>query len=95
MTPKRQFHSDDALIVHLVQQFEPSYFPEFLKWTAVWRRDPRNGRGPLPAPVGESLQRGGDLFWEIIDAESAVVQCFLAPTVRLRLEAQLREYNAS
>ncbi len=89
MTPKRILISDEAKVVDLAQSFDPNYMREYLMWTYVWRNDPRNGRGPLPAPVGAHMARGQGLFWEIIDEEEAQVHCFLASTVRRRLEALL------
>ncbi len=91
MTPARRLISDEAKVVHLCQQFEPPFMREYLMWTAVWRQDPQNGRGPLPPPVGKLLERGGGLFWEILDAEEALVQAFQAPAVRANLEALLGE----
>lgn len=91
MTPARRFITDEAKVVHLCQQFEPTYMREYLMWTALWRQDPQNGRGRLPAPVGKSMERGAELFWEILDEEAARVQAFHAPAIRARLEALLEE----
>ena len=91
MSPRRCFTTDEARVVHLAQQFQPSFMREYLKWMYVWRRDPRNGRGLLPPPVGKALQRGSMVFWEVLDEECARVQCFQAPAVRAHLEARLEE----
>ena len=91
MTPTRHFVTDEAKVVHLCQMFEPTLMREYLMWTAVWRQDPQNGRGQLPPPIGKSLQRGADLFWEILDAAEGLVQAFQAPAVRLHLETLLEE----
>jgi len=91
MTPTRHFVTDEAKVVYLCQMFEPTLMREYLMWTAVWRQDPQNGRGPLPPPVGKSLQRGAGLFWEILDDAVGMVQAFQAPAVRLHLEALLEE----
>jgi hypothetical protein len=91
MTPARRFVTDEAKVVYLCQQFQPSYMREYLMWTAVWRQDPQNGRGQLPPPVGKSLERGAALFWEILDEEKAQVQAYQAPIIRAKLEALLEE----
>lgn len=91
MSPSRRYVSDEAKVVHLAQQFNPSYFREYLMWTAVWRQDEENGRGELPPPVGRSLMRGAGIFWQILDRQAARVQCFHANVVRVRLEARLAE----
>ena len=89
MTPARRLISDEAKVVHLCQQFQPTYMREYLMWTAVWRQDPQNGRGQLPPPVGKSLERGAGLFWDILDEKEAQVQVYQAPAIRARLEALL------
>ena len=89
MTPTRRIISDEAKVVYLCQQFEPTFMREYLMWTAVWRQDPQNGRGQLPPPVGKSLERGAGLFWEILDREEADVQAFQAPAIRANLERLL------
>lgn len=93
MSPRRCFISDEARVVHLAQEFEPSFMREYLMWTHVWRHDPKNGRGLLPPPVGKVLQRGAGIFWDVLDAEQAHVQCFQAPAIRACLEA-LKEKEA-
>ena len=91
MSPVRKFTTDEARIVCLAQEFSPSYFREYLMWAHVWRIDPDNGRGPLPAPVGKALQRGQDLFWDVLDGETACVQCYHASEIRVRLQRLLEE----
>lgn len=91
MTPARRFISDEAKVVFLCQQFQPTYMREYLMWTAVWRQDQQNGRAPLPPPVGKSLERGAGLFWEILDEKEAQVQAYQAPIIRAKLEALLEE----
>ena len=91
MSPVRRFISDEGKVVDLCQKFNPTYMREYLMWTHVWRQDPRNGRGRLPAPVGKSLQRGAGLFWEILDEEQALVQVLHTAALRVNLEALLGE----
>ena len=91
MSPRRRFITDEARVVNLAQKFKPSFMREYLMWTHVWRHDPRNGRGLLPPPTGKALKRGDGIFWEVLDARRARVQCFQAPTIRARLEALLEE----
>ncbi len=91
MSPKRRYVTDEARVVHLAQEFTPTYMREYLKWALVWRNDPLNGRGLLPPPVGKALERGAGIFWEVLDGERARVQCFQAPAVRVHLQALLEE----
>ena len=91
MSPIRHFTTDEARVVHLAQKFMPSFMREYPAWTHVWRHDPRNGRGLLPPPVGNKLQRGSGVFWEVLDADRARVQCFHASAVRVHLEERLEE----
>jgi hypothetical protein len=91
MSPRRRLVSDEAKVVHLAQQFKPSFMREYLLWTDIWRRDPQNGRGLLRGPVDKALKRGAGIFWEPLDADRGRVQCFLAPAVRAHLEARLQE----
>jgi hypothetical protein len=91
MSPTRKFSTDEARIVDLAQKFKPSYFREYLMWTHVWRIDPENGRGPLPSPVGTALERGNEVFWDVLDSETSRVQCYHAAEIRARLERVLEE----
>ena len=91
MTPTRRLVTAEAQVVYLCQLFEPTYMPEYLKWTAVWHQDPQNGRGQLPPPIGTSLERGAGIFWEVLDAQSGQVQAFQTPAVRLHLQTLLEQ----
>ena len=91
MTLVRRYNSEEAKVVHLCQMFEPTLMREYFMWSAVWRHDPQNGRGPLPSPIGKSLERGADIFWEVLEAEEGFVQAFQASAVRVHLEAALED----
>lgn len=89
MTPRRTYLLDEAHVIDLAQRFNPSLMPLYLRWQAVWRRDPLYGRGVLQAPLGEDLRRGEGLFWDVISGPEGRVRCYLAGTVRARLEQAL------
>ena len=92
MTRKRNFVSDEAAVVWLVQQFKPSLMPEYLMWSAMWRDDPDNGRGELPRPLYGALELGDGLFWDIVESQSALVQCYVVQGVRQRLQQKLDDH---
>ncbi len=89
MTRQPTFISDEAAVVWLAQQLKPTLMQEYLMWSAVWRDDPDNGRGYLQRPLYGALELGEELFWEVLDREKALVQCYVAQGVRLRLEQHL------
>jgi hypothetical protein len=91
MSPRRVFHTEEAKIVHLTQQFEPSYFVEYLLWTDLWRQDPDNGRGILSSRVPSRLLRGAGIFWEVLDREREYVQALTSSAIFFRLQQMLRE----
>jgi hypothetical protein len=81
--------SDEAAVVWLAQQLRPTLMQEYLMWSTVWHNDPDNGRGQLQRPLYGALEMGEGLFWEVLDREEALVQCYVAQGVRLRLEKQV------
>ena len=83
----RRFVSDDAAVVWLAQYVRPTLMPEYLMWTTIWREDPQNGRGVLQQPLYGALERGAGLFWDVLDNETAAVQCYIAQGVRQQLLA--------
>jgi hypothetical protein len=89
MTPKRTYLTDEAYVVDLAQRFNPSLMPLYFRWRAIWRRDPLYGRGALQPPLGDDLRRGAGLFWDVTDRREGRVRCYLAGTVRARLEKAL------
>jgi hypothetical protein len=91
MTRQPVFVSDEAAVVWLSQQLRPTLMQEYLMWSAIWSNDPDNGRGQLPRPLYGALELGEGLFWEVLNREEALVQCYVAQGVRLRLEKQLEE----
>ena len=93
MSPRRVFHSEEAQIVHLTQQFEPSYFTEYLLWTDLWRQDPDNGRGFLSPRLPGHLQRGSGVFWEVLDPQTEYVQAFISIAVFHHLRHMLEMFE--
>lgn len=91
MTRQPVFISDEAAVVWLAQQLKPTLMQEYLMWSAVWNNDPDNGRGKLQRPLYGALELGKGIFWEVLDKEEALVQCYVAQGVRLRLEQLLNE----
>jgi hypothetical protein len=82
-----RFVSDEEAVVWLAQRVRPNLMPEYLMWTTIWREDPRNGRGILQQPLYGAIERGAGLFWDVLDNETAAVQCYIAQGVRQQLLA--------
>lgn len=80
-----RFVSDEEAVVWLAQRVRPAVMPEYLMWAAVWRVDPRNGRGILQQPLYGALERGAGLFWDVLDQGEAQVQCYVPQGVRQQL----------
>ncbi len=91
MTRQPIFVSDEAAVVWLAQQLKPALMQEYLMWSAVWSGDPDNGRGYLQRPLHGALEQGEDIFWEVLDREAALVQCYVVRGVRHRLEQLLEK----
>jgi len=82
----RKFISDEAAVVWLAQRVRPTMMPEYLMWAAIWRKNPGTGRGIPSQPLYGTIDRGAGLFWDIVDPDSAVVQCFAPQGVREQLQ---------
>jgi hypothetical protein len=81
-----RFVSDEEAVVWLAQRVRPTLMPEYLMWASIWRLDRRNGRGVLQQPLYGALERGADLFWDVLDQPRALVQCYVAQGVRQKLQ---------
>ena len=83
-----RFVSDEEAVVWLAQRVRPTLMPEYLMWAAIWRVDPRNGRGRVRQPLYGALERGSGLFWDVLNQETALVQCYVAQGVRRQLQGR-------
>ena len=81
-----RFVSDEQAVVWLAQRVRPTLMPEYLMWATIWRMDPRNGRGNIQQPLYGALERGANLFWDVLDHKAAQVQCYVAQGVRQQLQ---------
>ena len=81
-----KFISDEEAVVWLAQRVRPGLMPEYLMWATIWREDSRNGRGVLQQPLYGTLERGAGLFWDVLDQQQALVQCYIAQGVRRQLQ---------
>ena len=81
-----KFVSDEEAVVWLAQRVRPTLMPEYLMWATIWREDRRNGRGVLGQPLYGTLERGSGLFWDVLDQQKAMVQCYIAQGVRQQLQ---------
>lgn len=86
-----RFVSDEQAVVWLSQRVRPTLMPEYLMWAAIWREDPRNGRGILQQPLYGGLERGANLFWDVLDQPKALVQCYAAQGVRQQLNDRYKK----
>ena len=83
-----RFISDEEAVVWLAQRVRPALMPEYLMWASIWRLDPANGRGCIKQRQYGALERGAGLFWDVLDRETAEVQCYIAQGVRRQLEVR-------
>jgi len=83
-----KFVSNEEAVVWLAQRVRPTLMPEYLMWAAIWRENPSNGRGILQQPLYGTLERGADLFWDVLDQSNASVQCYIAQGVRQQLQVR-------
>jgi len=86
---RQEFRSAQTAVIYYAHYCNPRRVQVYFHWLDIWQRYPDSGRGRLREPYYELPQHGDALFWELLDLQTAEVQCFAVQRVLRRLEAYL------